>query len=121
MGITRADVQRIADLAALRLDDNEAERLAEELSGILEHVDALREVDTAGVAPPGADGRAPLRADRPDTDRLAQGPAVMAPEWVDGFFTVPRLASHAGEGEGAGEVSDARPRPRDGGEAGEPV
>ena len=95
MSVTRAEVLHVAGLARLRLDDAEAERLTRELNGILEHMDALaaadREGDVADAAPASP---APLRADDAAPDPLAFGPAELSPAWHDGFFTVPRLASH---------------------------
>lgn len=41
----------VARLARLRLDEPEVERIAGELSGILEHVDKLAELDLEGVEP----------------------------------------------------------------------
>ena len=63
MSVSRDDVRRIADLARLRIEDDDLDQLTSEMNAILEHVDTLRSVDTrgaAGVAP--SDG-APDRAD----------------------------------------------------------
>ena len=102
--ITPELVRRIAGLAALRLDDDEVERLAGEMADILEHFEALKDVaghgdteehgDTEGHG--GTEAGALLRADEVGADRLAEPPAEQAPEWRDGFFTVPRLGSHGG-------------------------
>lgn len=51
MALTRADVVRVADLARLRLTDNEIDGMQVQLSRILEHVSALQAVDVAGVEP----------------------------------------------------------------------
>ncbi|HEX5939101.1 MAG TPA: Asp-tRNA(Asn)/Glu-tRNA(Gln) amidotransferase subunit GatC [Dehalococcoidia bacterium] len=45
------DVRHIASLARLALTEAEVARLQEELSGILEHFELLRELDTTGVPP----------------------------------------------------------------------
>jgi aspartyl-tRNA(Asn)/glutamyl-tRNA(Gln) amidotransferase subunit C len=50
-GFSRADVQRIAALASLELDEQEEQAFARQLADILSYVDALRRVDTTGVAP----------------------------------------------------------------------
>ncbi len=99
MAVTPDDVRRMAELAALRLRDEEVRELAEELGSILEHMDALREVEPGDAEPSGTAGAAPLRPDRADPDPLADGPGVRAPGWQAGFFTVPRLASHEAEAE----------------------
>jgi aspartyl-tRNA(Asn)/glutamyl-tRNA(Gln) amidotransferase subunit C len=94
----RETVMRIAALARLRLDRDEVERLTAQLNDILRHVEALGAVDVAGVeggagAVGVAGGAAPLREDVPGADPLARPPAELAPAWMDGFFTVPRLAA----------------------------
>ena len=49
--IDREQVLHVARLARLRLTDEEVERMAGELSGILEHVDRIGELDLEGVEP----------------------------------------------------------------------
>ncbi len=104
MDVGRAEVLRIAALARVALSDEEADRLGRDLQDILDHVDALPEVAHAGSGPTesGADGidaaESDLRGTRPDepgADPLAGGIEAFAPEVRDGFFTVPRLVSHA--------------------------
>jgi len=51
MKIDQATVRHIAKLARIRLTQDEAERLEGELSGILDWVEQLEEVDTEGVEP----------------------------------------------------------------------
>jgi aspartyl-tRNA(Asn)/glutamyl-tRNA(Gln) amidotransferase subunit C len=97
--ITPDDVRRIAELAALRMGPDEVDRMARELASILEHMQALGEAPIDDVDATGGRGSAPLRADRPDAERLAEPPGTGAPAWQDGFFTVPRLASHDVEAE----------------------
>jgi aspartyl-tRNA(Asn)/glutamyl-tRNA(Gln) amidotransferase subunit C len=95
--ISPDEVRHVARLARLALDDDEVDRYAVQLSAILEHVDAVRRLDTAGV-PPTAH---PLPVDnvlRPDTEApslhratvLAQAPAV-----EDDRFRVPRIMGEA--------------------------
>lgn len=81
----------MARLSRLRLDEQEVSRLAEELSGILEHVDRLAEIDIEGVEP--TTHVVPLQnvlrddVPRPSLDRdiaLSQ-----APDPLDGAFRVP--------------------------------
>ena len=91
--ITRADVEHVARLARLALEDDEVEKLAVDLGGILEHAEDLAALDLDGV-PPTAHPL-PLenvfRADAvgPTLDRdevLAEAPAA-----EDGRFRVPRI------------------------------
>jgi aspartyl-tRNA(Asn)/glutamyl-tRNA(Gln) amidotransferase subunit C len=49
--IDREQVLHVARLARLKLSDDEVERMASELSGILEHVEHISELDLDGVEP----------------------------------------------------------------------
>jgi aspartyl-tRNA(Asn)/glutamyl-tRNA(Gln) amidotransferase subunit C len=49
--IDREQVLHVARLARLRLSDEEVERMASELSGILEHVEHIAGLDLDGVEP----------------------------------------------------------------------
>ena len=51
MAISRADVQHVARLARLGLEEDELDRLAAELNHILEAMDALRRLDTSAIPP----------------------------------------------------------------------
>ncbi|MDX1674754.1 MAG: Asp-tRNA(Asn)/Glu-tRNA(Gln) amidotransferase subunit GatC [Longimicrobiales bacterium] len=111
--ITTAEARRIAELAGLRPDDDALERLAADLSDILDHMAALRAVAIDGVPPFTVAGdRAPLRPDEPGADPLDGAPGKAAPGWADGLFTVPRLRSHAGE-EGQADTQGPDPRADD--------
>ncbi len=47
----RAEVQRVAHLARLHLDEATADRIARDLGRILEYVNQLSELDVRGVEP----------------------------------------------------------------------
>jgi len=49
--VNRQDVQRVTELAALQLSEAELSRLAGQLDEILQYVQQLQAVPTAGVAP----------------------------------------------------------------------
>ena len=51
MSLDRADVEKIANLARLAIDDQEAEGYARELSNILDLVEQMNNVDTSSVTP----------------------------------------------------------------------
>ena len=51
MSLDRADVEKIANLARLAIDDQDAGSYAQELSNILDLVEQMNAVDTAGVTP----------------------------------------------------------------------
>ena len=49
--ITTQDVEYVAGLAQLILDDDSKERLVHEMGDILEYMDKLEELDTEGIEP----------------------------------------------------------------------
>jgi aspartyl-tRNA(Asn)/glutamyl-tRNA(Gln) amidotransferase subunit C len=51
MALSRDDVMHIARLARIALDEGEVERFRAQLSGILDHFQALAALDTEGVEP----------------------------------------------------------------------
>lgn len=76
MSVDRDEVRRIADLAKLDLDDEEADRLAGEMNRILEHAERLRSLDAhAGTAAAGDESRADPDASGPGGDPSGAGGA----------------------------------------------
>ncbi len=51
MKIDRESIKKIAHLARLEFDENSADKMAKEMSQILDWVEQLNEVDTTGVEP----------------------------------------------------------------------
>jgi len=49
--LTTHDVAYVAALARIAIDEGDMERLTEQLSSILTHIDTLREVDTSHISP----------------------------------------------------------------------
>ena len=96
MAVTREDVLHIAELARLGVDDARADELTRELSAILAHMEVLSQVDTAGVAPTVEveGGGTPLRPDTGSPWLMEGTLESFAPSMRDGFFIVPRLATH---------------------------
>lgn len=95
--ISPEEVAHIARLARLELAPDEVERYREQLSAVLEHVEAVRRLDTSGVATtshpfPLANV---LRDDEPvrclDRDEVLDA----APSREDGRFRVPRILGEA--------------------------
>ena len=96
MAVTREDVLHIAQLARLGVDAARVDALTRELSAILDHMEVLSQVDTSSVSPAagvGAGGTT-LRPDVGVTPALASPLESFAPLMRDGFFIVPRLATH---------------------------
>jgi aspartyl-tRNA(Asn)/glutamyl-tRNA(Gln) amidotransferase subunit C len=89
--IDRDQVLHVARLARLELGEDEVERMCEELSGILVHIERIGELDLEGV-PPTSHVVEVTNAVRPDEPRpswprdevLAAAPAV-----ADDGFEVP--------------------------------
>jgi aspartyl-tRNA(Asn)/glutamyl-tRNA(Gln) amidotransferase subunit C len=49
--VTKEEIRSLARLARLRLEEKEVESLQSDLSGILDHMELLAEVDTSGIQP----------------------------------------------------------------------
>lgn len=49
--ISREEVQHLATLSSLALSDDEIDALGSDIGGIVDHIGALRDVDTNGVEP----------------------------------------------------------------------
>jgi aspartyl-tRNA(Asn)/glutamyl-tRNA(Gln) amidotransferase subunit C len=93
MQVDAAAVQRIARLARIKVTGEEAKALEMELSGILEWVKQLDEVDTSGVEPMTSVIPMTLKQ-RPDvvTDGgIADDVVANAPAREDNFFVVPKV------------------------------
>lgn len=93
MQVDEATVRRIARLARIKITDEEAKALETELSGILDWVKQLDEVDTADVEPMTRVVAMTLKK-RPDvvTDgEIADDVVANAPAREDHFFVVPKV------------------------------
>jgi aspartyl-tRNA(Asn)/glutamyl-tRNA(Gln) amidotransferase subunit C len=93
--LERDQVLHVAKLARLRLDDDEVEKMASELSHVLDHIEKIRELDLENVPPTShvVDVVNVMRTDEP-WPCLSQEEALdPAPEPVDGFFGVPSPGS----------------------------
>jgi aspartyl-tRNA(Asn)/glutamyl-tRNA(Gln) amidotransferase subunit C len=89
--IDREQVLHVARLARLELSEDEIERMAGELSGILEHVDRISELDLDGVEPTThvVELANVLRDDEPEPSLPREVALEQAPDPADGFFRVP--------------------------------
>lgn len=93
MKITAQQVQKVAELARLDIDDNQVDRLAEQLAAILAYMDKLNEVDTGDVAPT-AHAIELTNAFRDDAvhDHLDREKSLAnAPQAEEGAFVVPKV------------------------------
>ena len=93
MSVDEATVRRVARLARIAVTDEEARRLQGELSGILDWVEQLREVDVEGVEPMTSVVKMPMKK-RPDVVTEGGDPRRIlanAPMTENNFFLVPRV------------------------------
>jgi aspartyl-tRNA(Asn)/glutamyl-tRNA(Gln) amidotransferase subunit C len=92
MSIRRDEVLHVAKLAELAVRDDELDRLVEQMNRIVDYVATLEQVPADRTAEPFLPGpqAVALREDTVSTVPLARPPAAMAPEFVEGFFLVPR-------------------------------
>jgi aspartyl-tRNA(Asn)/glutamyl-tRNA(Gln) amidotransferase subunit C len=93
MSVEQAEIEKIAELARIRIADSEMSTVTERISSILEMVDQMQAVDTAAVEPMAnpLDASQRLRADEvTETDQRQQFQAI-APQTEDGFYLVPRV------------------------------
>jgi aspartyl-tRNA(Asn)/glutamyl-tRNA(Gln) amidotransferase subunit C len=89
--IDREQVLHVARLARLELSEEEIERMAGELSGILEHVERMNELDLDGVEPTShvVELENVLRPDAPRPSWPRDRVLEAAPDPADGAFRVP--------------------------------
>jgi aspartyl-tRNA(Asn)/glutamyl-tRNA(Gln) amidotransferase subunit C len=92
---TKAEVEAVAALARLELDDHEIELFARQLGEILDYANQVQAIDTAGVVPTASvvtseaarrDDEVVPSLDRRDALANAPDPALDA-----GLFKVPRV------------------------------
>ena len=93
MKISKDEVEKIAHLARLDIDEPLKEALSGQLSHILDYIDTLSDVDVEGVIP--SSGAAFLNnVLREDRLGVSPGPDVTlanAPERDEDFYLVPRV------------------------------
>jgi aspartyl-tRNA(Asn)/glutamyl-tRNA(Gln) amidotransferase subunit C len=89
--IDRDQVLHVARLARLRLEGEEVERMARELSGILDHVDRIAALDLDEVEPTShvVALENVLREDRPRASLSREEALANAPDSDQGSFKVP--------------------------------
>ena len=93
MQVNEATVRRIARLARIKITDGEAKALEGELTGILEWVKQLDEVDTGTIEPMTRVVPIALkqREDRVTDGDIAADITRNAPMREDNFFVVPKV------------------------------
>ncbi len=93
MTISRKDIEKVAVLARIRVDEEQVSALEKDLGNILDLVDQLAAADTANVEPLAhpLDAVQRLRADEvTETDQRKAFQAI-APATENGLYLVPRV------------------------------
>lgn len=94
--IDREQVQKVAHLARLELTPEEEQQFTSQLSGILEYVEQLNELDTSDVPPTtrAIDVSNITRADERHPYPQQEALLEQAPEREDTFFRVPQIMTN---------------------------
>ena len=89
--IDRDQVLHVARLARLRLEEAEIDRMARELSSVLDHIEKISELELDGVPPTShvIDVENVLRADEPRPSWPVEHVLEPAPDAAAGGFRVP--------------------------------
>ena len=96
MKLTEDQVRYVADLANLRLSEEEVLRMSHDLGQILTYIDQLNELDTSTVEPMAqvlysAEETATLREDVPHIPLSNREALANAPASGAGYFKVPKV------------------------------
>lgn len=93
MSVDIQTVKKVASLARIAISDDDARRLAPELSNILGWIEQLGEVDTSSVQPMTAviANKLRLRDDVVNDGGVRDDVLANAPQAEHGFFAVPKV------------------------------
>ena len=93
MALDKETVAKVAHLARIRVDDADLEKMASELSGIIDWVEQLSEVDTDGVQPmtSAVDLKLRQRQDGVTDGDYPERVLQNGPQTELGFYVVPKV------------------------------
>lgn len=93
MALNLEDIKRIAHLARIEVNDNEAQETLNKLSGILGLIEQMQAVDTTGIAPMShsQDVTQRLRDDVVTQSNQRELFQSIAPATQDGLYLVPKV------------------------------
>ncbi|HLD67965.1 MAG TPA: Asp-tRNA(Asn)/Glu-tRNA(Gln) amidotransferase subunit GatC [Pseudomonas sp.] len=93
MALERSDVEKIAHLARLGLNDADIPRTTETLNSILVLVDQMQAVDTRGIEPLAhpLEATQRLRADQVTEQNQRDAYQAIAPAVENGLYLVPKV------------------------------
>jgi aspartyl-tRNA(Asn)/glutamyl-tRNA(Gln) amidotransferase subunit C len=97
MPLSKDEVRHVAMLARIGLEPGDEEFYAEQLSGILGHIDRLQQLDTEAIPPTAqvVEVTNELREDDPRPCLTQEEALVNAPARMDGYFRVPAIQEEA--------------------------
>lgn len=97
MPLSKDEVRHVAVLARLALEPGDEDYYAEQLSGILGHIERLQQLDTKNILPTAqvVEIASRLREDDPRPCLTQEEALANAPAAVDGFFRVPSIQEEA--------------------------
>jgi len=95
--LSKDEVRHVALLARLGLEPGDEDFYADQLSGILQHIDRLQQLDTEDIPPTAqvVEIASRLRDDEPRPSLTQEEALANAPAAVDGFFRVPSIQEEA--------------------------
>jgi len=93
MAIDAATMKKIASLSRIRVEEDRLEPLAKEISGILNWIEQLSEVDTSNAEPmtQAVAAKLPMREDVVTDGGDAARVLANAPRTDRGYFVVPKV------------------------------
>lgn len=98
MSLDKQTVKKVARLANIEVSNDDLDKIAPQLSGIVKWIEQLGEVDTDNVAPLAnvVNIELPLRKDEVTDGDCAVKVLANAPEETQGFFVVPKVVEQEG-------------------------
>lgn len=93
MKIDKDEIENIAKLSRIRLNEKEREMFAHQLNNILSYIEKLNTLDTESVLPMAytSDVSNVFREDKLETSIPLQDAMMNAPATKSGFFKVPKV------------------------------
>jgi len=91
--ITKKDVEHVAMLARLHLDEEEKAKYTEQLNSILDYMEKLNQLDTEKVEPTShvLPIKNVFRKDKVEKSLANEEVLANAPDKEDGYFKVPKI------------------------------
>lgn len=93
MSVEQAEIEKIAELARIRIDESRIAEVTERIAGILDLVDRMQRLDTTAVEPMAnpLDAVQRLRSDVVTEADQRDAFQAIAPATEDGLYLVPKV------------------------------